>query len=83
MKKKLIIGALALTSILAFAQETGDSSSETERRPMFGSETTGWGPCNPTGEIMADGTPVLIRDIEVTTYVFWIGFSHIETEYCN
>ncbi|MCY1661256.1 hypothetical protein [Chryseobacterium sp. SL1] len=81
MKKKLIIGALALTSILAFAQKKGGSSSSETDRKFFGSEITGWGQCHYTGVIQADGTPETVMEVEITTYVFWIGFSHTEPRY--
>jgi len=81
MKKKLLIGTFALASVFAMSSFGGDE--ETDRRPMFGSEITGWGPCHPTGEIMADGTPVLMQEVQVTTYVFWIGFHSIREQSCN
>jgi hypothetical protein len=84
MKKKLLIGALGLASVFTMSSFQGDSSSEmAARRPMFGSQETGWGPCEPTGEIQADGTPVLMQEVQVTTYIFWVGFPHIETKVCN
>lgn len=82
MKKKLLIGAFMFTSVFVLNSGTEDSSS-TERRPMFGSQVTAWTECKPTGEIQADGSPVLMQEVEVTTYVFWIGFSHTETRVCN
>lgn len=79
MKKKLFIGTLAFASL--FTMYSFDEYETQSRRPMFGSEVTGWGPCRFTGEIQADGTPVTVREIQVTTYIFWIGFKSIESEY--
>lgn len=82
MKKKLLVGAFMFASVFVLNSGTAEDGS-TDRRPMFGSQVTGWGPCQPTGEIQADGTPVLMQEVEVTTYVMWIGFPHIETQVCN
>ena len=62
MKKKLIIAALAISSVLAFAQTTGDSSSETNRRPMFGKD------CH----VFNAGTANEYESC--CTFIFWIGF---------
>lgn len=80
MKKKFFIGALGLASVFMLSSFDGDGS-ESERRPMFGTVTTGWGPCTPTGLIQADGTPQCNCPTEETTYVFWVGFSHIENHF--
>lgn len=83
MKKKLIIGALALTSILAFAQEREDSStSETGKRRFWG-----WGSATPeyvdncssanTGQ-QPDGGSMCTCTAHYTYYVMWIGFDHAE-----
>ncbi|PVV54800.1 hypothetical protein [Chryseobacterium sp. HMWF035] len=82
MKKKLIIGALALTSILAFAQEKGGSSSSETGRRFWGSETIGSGNCSPTGEIQADGTAKCECEVYHVYYVMWIAVdTYTTTEY--
>lgn len=72
MKKKFLIGALSLASVFAMVSAT-DEYSENGRRPMFGSEITGYGPCTPTGQTNANHLAECSCEVEVTTYVFWIG----------
>lgn len=63
MKKKLIIGALAITSVLAFAQTSDDENSNSEGRKFWGRD------CH----VRDLGGP---NEMEVCCYhVFWIGFS--------
>lgn len=81
MKKKLIIGALALTSTFALYSFDDGNQSQTDGRPMFGSDITAWSPCYYTGTIYADGTRETAQDVRTTTYVFWIGFQSYETIY--
>ena len=82
MKKKLIIGVLAITSILAFAQTSDQSSTDsTERRRFWG-----WGSstpeyidnCQPTGTGQATGEGMCECTAHYTYYVMWIGFDHEE-----
>jgi len=73
MKKKFLIGALGLASVFTLSSfDDGIDESTTSRR-FWGSEITGYGPCNPTGEIQADGTPVCGCEVQVTYYVLWVG----------
>jgi hypothetical protein len=74
MKKKFLIGALALASVLTLSSGTSRdaSSSETERR-FWGSETIGSGNCSPTGEIQADGTAKCECEVYHVYYVMWIA----------
>ncbi|REC51053.1 MULTISPECIES: hypothetical protein [Chryseobacterium] len=81
MKQKIIIGALALASVFAFAQNTGDSSSsETDRRPFWGTGDLISYSCT-RGQQQADGT---FQCDCVGTYeyhVFWIGVGTVEHEF--
>ncbi|WP_316795512.1 hypothetical protein [Pedobacter agri] len=81
MKKKFVIAALAFSSIATLSSFNESSEGSSEKRPMFGSEVTGHGPCYYTGEVQADGTGVTAMEVETTTYVFWIGFPSTSTVY--
>lgn len=43
-KKKLLVGAFMFVSVFVLNSGTEEDGS-TDRRPMFGSQVTGWGPC--------------------------------------
>ncbi len=74
MKKKILISVLGLLSLLILVSATDRNSTDTERRPMFGSQITGYSDCHNTGIVQADGTPQCSCIQHYTTYVFWIGF---------
>jgi hypothetical protein len=84
MKKKFLVGMLGLASIFALSSFDDAQSDESTSRKFWGSEITGYGPCSPTGEIQADGTPVCGCEVQVTYHVFWVGVStHTETMYTS
>jgi len=67
MKKKLIIGALGLASVLAFAQTTEDDSSSETSGKFFGTQC---------GRVtFNNGSP----QVSCCYYVFWVNTGcHIE-----
>ncbi|WP_336718499.1 hypothetical protein [Chryseobacterium mucoviscidosis] len=73
MKKKILIGALALASVftLASATDGNSSSSETERR-FWGSQIVGVQSCVQSGS-NPDGSPTYTVTYIVEYYVLWIG----------
>jgi len=73
MKKKILIGALALASVftLASATDGNSSSSETERR-FWGSQIVGVQTCVQSGHAI-DGSPTYTVTYEVEYYILWIG----------
>ncbi|WP_428068200.1 hypothetical protein [Chryseobacterium gambrini] len=81
MKKKILIGSLVLASVATLSSFNESNADDTARRPMFGSEITGYGQCYYTGEVQADGTKVTAMQVETTTYVFWVGFPSTSTVY--
>lgn len=80
MKKKILIGALALASVftLASATDRNGSSSETERR-FWGSQIVGVASCQQTTPF-PDGSPRFIKTWIVEYNIFWIGVSTYESE---
>lgn len=75
MKRKFLIGMLSLASVFTLSSFEGEENAGSTDRRFWGSQITGYGPCNPTGEIQADGTPVCGCEVQVTYYVLWVGVS--------
>ncbi|REC49305.1 MULTISPECIES: hypothetical protein [Chryseobacterium] len=71
MKKKILIGALALASVftLASATDGNSTSSETERR-FWGSQIVGVQTCVQSGHAI-DGSPTYTVTYEVEYYILW------------